>query len=99
MKKLVIFALSLLCNIQFRKAHEDLSESFTETVSADPNETRNGMQIHGRQFWEVLGTSYYFNYFVFGWAKISNVLPEYVVVALSIFVFEATFIKNANIVC
>ena len=93
-----IAVLGLLHKIQLGEAHPDFNSLFPKE-SAQYFPTRHAAKRHGRQFREIAGNSYYFNQSIFSATKIYNVLPEYVVYAESVQVFQSLLTKDAKFAC
>ena len=92
--------MGLLHKIQLGEAHPGYEQLFPRIPQSSPTViTRRAAMRHKRQFLEVWGHSYYLNHSIFGAARVYNVLPEHVVSAESVKVFQSRLSKDAKHQC
>ena len=94
-----IGVLGLLHKVQLGEAHPDFSLLFQKAVHTSTSRTRLDTRRHRKQFCEVFGCTDYFNRSVFAATRVYNVLPEYVINASSVTMFQSFLTKDARVAC
>ena len=94
-----IGVLGLLHRIQLGEVHDDFANLFPRAVHERVTDSRHNRRRHGRQFQEICGNTDYFNRSVFSAVRVYNVLPEYVVAAGSVQLFQSLLTKDARFYC
>ena len=83
-----IGALGFLHKINLDKCHPAFRELFPANPHTAPYATKKAARRHGKQFAERFGGTDYFNHSLFAMTRVYNVLPENIVAARSVKVFQ-----------